>query len=101
MKGKLLATLRGEILDFLRMAGMNYIEKITIIEVFYQYWKDSQIAESIAYLVDRGYVEEKVMEDLLKRFTKKHLYKITSKGIDILDCTIKDEGIIVPLRNGD
>lgn len=101
MKGKIFATLRGEILDFLRMAEMRYVERITIIEVFYQYWKDRQIIESLEYLVDRGYVEEKTIEDPLKRFAKKHLYRITSKGIDVLDGTIKDEGIIVPERNGD
>ncbi len=98
MKGKILASLRGEILDFLRFTEMKYVEELVIIEVFYQYWRDTQIRESLEYLVDRGYVEKKVIEDPLKRFSKKNLYKITSKGIDVLDMIVKDEGIIVPMR---
>jgi len=86
--------LRGQILDFLKRIYPREIEELEILSVFYQYYKDVEIKQSLAYLVDKGYVEARKVSIYNK---KQHtLYKLSPKGIDLLDGTIEDPAIIVP-----
>ncbi len=88
--------LRGYILDFLKRIYPRKVEELNIIATFYQYWTDSQIKRTLAYLTEKGYVEiEEKPHPVLKR---KHLkfYKLTARGIDLLEGTITDSGIILP-----
>jgi len=90
--------LRGEILDFLHRISPRVIDELEIIGVFYQYHKDNEIRNALLYLVDRGYI--KVIEEPhpYKARGKIHLYQITADGIDVLEMTKQDDGIVVPER---
>jgi len=90
--------LRGEILDFLNRVSPRTVDELTIISVFYQYHKDKEIVNALLYLADRGYV--RVIEEThpYKAREKIKLYQITADGIDILDLTKHDDGIVVPDR---
>lgn len=92
----ILQTLRGQILDFLRRVGMRDVEEITIIEVFYRLYTVTEIKESLIYLTDKAYIMRTEMEHPLNRRQKKVFYRITAKGIDLLDGVIKDAGVISP-----
>jgi DNA-binding PadR family transcriptional regulator len=88
--------LRGYILDFLKRVYPRKVEELNIIATFYQYWTDSQIKRTLAYLTEKGYVEiEEKPHPVLKRKRLK-FYKLTARGIDLLEGTISDDGIILP-----
>ena len=88
--------LRGYILDFLKRIYPRKVEELNIIATFYQYWTDSQIKRTLAYLTEKGYVEiEEKPHPVLKR-KRLRLYKLTARGIDLLEGTIADNGIILP-----
>ncbi len=90
--------LRGEILDFLHRVSPRPIDELTIISVFYQYYKDKDIINALYYLVDRGYVKMIEEPHMYKPREKMRFYVITADGIDILDLTKQDNGIVVPKR---
>jgi hypothetical protein len=93
-----LKALRGEILDFLYRIEPRSIEEIEIIGVFYQYHRDYEIKKALNYLVGRGYVKMEEAPYPYKQFEKKRLYGIAPDGVDILELTKRDDGIIVPER---
>jgi len=88
--------LRGAILDFLRKVYPSEVEELNIIGVFYQYYKDKDIRQALAYLTDKGYIERKERKHPVYRRKKLVFYKATAKGIDLLEGTISDDGIILP-----
>jgi hypothetical protein len=90
--------LRGEILDFLYRIYPRNIEEIGIVGVFYQYYRDYEIIKALNYLVGKGYVAVEEIPHPYKQFEKKRLYSIAPEGVDILELTKKDDGIIVPER---
>ncbi|MCX7999771.1 MAG: hypothetical protein N3A69_12615 [Leptospiraceae bacterium] len=86
--------LRGYLLKFLFKIYPKSIEELNIISVFYQYYTDAEIKKALHYLVDKGYVE-KTTEPFPGFYRKKlNFYKITAKGIDLIEGTWKDEGIV-------
>ena len=88
--------LRGQILDFLKRIYPREMDELAIISVFYQYYTDKQIRQTLQYLVDKGYVEKKEADHPYKRRSKLVFYRLTAKGIDLIEKTISDEGIILP-----
>lgn len=93
--------LRGEILDFLYRIEPRYIEEIELIGIFYQYYTDYEIRKALNYLVGKGYVKIQEVPHPYEQFKKKRLYGITPDGVDVIELTKKDEGIIVPERRDD
>jgi len=88
--------LRGYILDFLKRVYPAKVEELNVIATFYQYWTDTQIRRTLAYLADKGYVDiEEKPHPVLKR-KKLKFYRLTARGIDLLEGTISDDGIILP-----
>ena len=87
--------LRGQILDFLRRIYPREIEELGVISVFYQYYTDKDIKQSLQYLADKGYVEIKEVPHPYRRRKKVKLYRITATGIDLLEGTIHDDGIVL------
>jgi len=86
--------LRGLILDFLHRIYPHEVEKIVIIEAFYKDWKPKTIEKALGYLKDKGYIEEKHLKHPIRKYEKLKVYKITPAGIDILEETNEDNGII-------
>jgi DNA-binding PadR family transcriptional regulator len=89
-------SLRGLILDFLKRIYPREIEELEIIAVFYQYHRDTEIRQALAYLVDKGYVEAKKVAIPYDKRRYRTLYKITPKGIDLLEGEIIDDTILPP-----
>ena len=85
--------LRGNILRFLREIYDNTIAHASILESYYQYYKVDDIEDCIAYLVDKGYAVKKELKSPFASFEVSHIYKISTKGIDLLEGTIEDPGI--------
>lgn len=86
--------LRGHLLKFLFRVYPKEIEELSIISVFYQYYSDIEIKKALQYLADKGYVEKRVEPFPGFHRRKLHLYKITAKGIDVIEGTCRDEGLI-------
>jgi DNA-binding PadR family transcriptional regulator len=87
-------TLRGQLLDFLYKVYPEEAEEITIISVFYQYFKESQIRKSLQYLVDKGYVSGKDIPHPVHIRRMVRLYKILPAGVDLIEGNIQDETIL-------
>ena len=88
--------LRGFILDFLRKVYPQEVEELNVVGTFYQYYRDRDIRQALAYLVDKGYIERREKRHPVYRRKKLVFYKATAKGIDLLEGTISDDGIILP-----
>jgi DNA-binding PadR family transcriptional regulator len=89
-------SLRGLILDFLKRIYPREIEELEVIAVFYQYHRDTEIRQALAYLVDKGYVEAKKVAVPYDKRRYRMLYKITPKGIDLLEGEIIDDTVLPP-----
>jgi DNA-binding PadR family transcriptional regulator len=89
-------SLRGLILDFLKRIYPREIEELEVIAVFYQYHRDTEIRQALAYLVDKGYVEAKKVAIPYDKRRHRTLYKITPKGIDLLEGEIIDDTVLPP-----
>jgi len=88
-------TLRGQILDFLYKVYPEETEEVTIISVFYQYFKESQIKKSLQYLVDKGYIELKDIPHPVHQRKIIRLYKILPPGVDLIEGNTHDETILI------
>ncbi len=89
-------SLWGLILDFLKRIYPREIEELEVIAVFYQYHRDTDIRQALAYLVDKGYVEAKKVAIPYDKRRYRTLYKITPKGIDLLEGEIVDDTVLPP-----
>jgi len=87
------ASLRGKILHLLRKT-INGLDKDGIVHVFYQYYKLSEIEEALRYLEDKGYIQAEDVK-ISPRLSYK-FYRITARGIDLLDGIVEEKGIAVP-----
>ncbi len=88
--------LRGLIMDILRHIYPEYMMELDIIGMLYQNYRDREIRESLAYLVDRGYIEKSLRPHPFKIRDKIVLYRLTDRGLDVLEGDIKDKCILVP-----
>lgn len=86
--------LRGSILRFLREIYDNSIALASILESYYQYFKVDDIKDCVSYLVEKGYVVEKELKSpFTTSFDVSLVYKISTKGIDLLEGTIEDPAV--------
>jgi hypothetical protein len=88
--------LRGKILALLKKVYPEGIDEITVISVLYQYHKSDDILSSLAYLVDKTYVDKKQQPHPFIEQEYVRWYKLTSKGVDLLEGNIDAEpGILI------
>jgi hypothetical protein len=89
--------LRGKLLGLLKEVYPDGVDYQTLIAILFQYHKTGDIIASLAYLADKDYVLKK---EHPHPFTEQELiqwYKLTPKGMDLLEGNIgADPGIIVP-----
>ncbi len=88
--------LRGKLLDLLKKVYPNGVDEKTVISILYQYHKTEDIAASLEYLVDKSYAERKQFPHPYMKQEILQWYKITPRGIDLLECNIEaDPGILI------
>jgi hypothetical protein len=90
--------LRGKLLAFLKYVYPEGADEETAIKVLFQYFKVEHIAESLAYLTDKKYIERKETPHPYKRGEMIRRYKILPQGIDLLDGNIPADPGIEPVR---
>jgi len=89
-RGKLL---RGYLLQFLRRVYPHGIYAQDIIDVFKHDFHIRTIMANIAYLVEKGYVAEEEKSHPAYRTRKVIIYRLTPKGVDLVEQTINDDGV--------
>lgn len=89
--------LRGSILAFLNGCFPNTVARDSIYATYYEYEDVDDINSCLEYLKEKGLVEERNIQAPFNDFYHfTHYYKITAKGIDLLERTIKpDPGIYI------
>ena len=91
--------LRGKLLGLLKKVYPDGVEKSTVISIFFQYHKMDDISSSLEYLVDKEYVIKKEYSHPYVTQEMIHWYKLSPKGIDLMDGNIPaDPGIIIPQK---
>lgn len=88
--------LRGAILQFLKDIYPEGAEKRTILSIFYQYHRYEAIERSLEYLVDKEYVSRKDVPHPYRTSDNISIYRITTKGIDLLDGLMADPAVLMP-----
>lgn len=87
--------LRGKVLAFLCYMSPKRVDIMGIAGVYIDYYTLAHIEKAVAYLLDRGYITaEKKAHPYVER-EQVALYAVSSKGVDLHEGTIKDDGISV------
>ena len=89
---------RGELLCFLYDIHPLSISLTSIYQTYFQYYKTEDIDKILEYLVEKGYVEEETVQPPNTMFETVRRFKITPAGIDLLDGTIEDPGVLIVRR---
>jgi DNA-binding PadR family transcriptional regulator len=93
--------LRGAILQMMNALGPTTAEENAIIAAYYQYYKPQEIRRSLQYLVDSGYLELTRIPHPFLRHEKIRSYRITPKGINLIEGDAEDVGIaVIPDEEG-
>jgi len=87
--------LRGAILQMMSNISPTAADENAIIAAYYQYHKPSEIRRSLQYLVDSGYLNKTKDPHPYMRLEKITRYKISPKGINLLEGDACDVGIVV------
>lgn len=89
------AVLRGSILMFLVEVYPERVEELSIAQIKYEYYEYSDILKALAYLADRGYVDKDESPHPARPTKKVRMYRATSKGMDVVEGTTTDPGVLV------
>ncbi|MEM5854360.1 MAG: hypothetical protein QW228_08400 [Candidatus Aenigmatarchaeota archaeon] len=84
-------SLRSLILEFLYKVYPHYVLEMDILYVFYKDFRDVYIKKTLQYLIDKGYVEK--LEKEIPRIGMKTFYKLTHRGVDLVEGLLKDDNI--------
>jgi hypothetical protein len=87
--------LRGAILQMMKNISPTTAEENAIVAAYYQYYKPLEIRRALQYLVDSGYLERTKAPHPFLRLEKISTYKISPKGINVLEGDAADVGIVV------
>ena len=91
------AYLRGELITFLRTVYPDGIPEQVIMRSFYDYNERDVIIAALEYLAEKGYVEKKEIPHPYKEQAIVRWFKITAKGIDLIEGNIAlDKGVYIP-----
>ncbi len=88
-------TLRGNILEFLLKVYPHMVLELDVIKVFYQYHRDKDIRQALAFLIDSNYVEKTEKPHPVRRFEMQTFYKLTRDGVLIADGTKRDDSVMM------
>jgi hypothetical protein len=89
--------LRGKLLDLLRKVYPEGIDRQTVMSILFQYHRMDDILASLEYLVDTEYILLKKHPHPYIKQENMQWYKLTPKGLNLLDGNIPDDpGILIP-----
>ena len=90
------AFLRGELVQFLHKTYPDGIPEQVIARTFYDYNEKDAILSALAYLTEKGYIEKKEVPHPYKEQSYVRWFKITAKGIDLIEGNIaRDNGVVL------
>lgn len=88
--------LRGQLLKYLQTLFPEGIPEQVILHAYYDYNRQQDILRALAYLCEKEYVEKKEANHPYREDAKVRWWKITAKGIDLLEGAIeKDAGVLL------
>lgn len=89
--------LRGKILDLLKKVYPDGVERQTLVTILFQYHKTSDIATSLEYLADKGYILKKEHSHPFMEQELVQWYKLAPAGVDLVEGNIgADPGVLIP-----
>ena len=89
--------LRGAILAFLVKVYPESMARNSILATYYEYYRVDDIDDQIAYLKEKGYIEEREVDTpFLAAFQRARYYTLTARGMDLYEGTVSDVGVLVP-----
>jgi len=88
-------TLRGKILQFLRELFPQGTDSMTVVGIYYEYYRKDDIVDSLEYLASKGYVDKREVPHPARKLEKLSTYTINAAGIDLCDGTTSDAGITI------
>ena len=86
---------RGKILSLLRELFPQGTDQMTIIGIYYEYFKKDDIIDSLEYLVSKNYANKKSIPHPVRKNEIIETYAINAHGIDLCDGAITDVGITI------
>lgn len=92
---ELLKILRGDILQFVYESKMPRVKKSAIRTAYYQYYSYPDIDRAISYLVDRGYLDEELLQSPIERGRTDEFYSLSADGMLIVEGSLEDKGIAI------
>ena len=87
--------LRGRLLRFFYDARPDEVELVSLMGVFYEYFKVDSIEREVEYLTDKGYTKKREVPHPYKQGVFISLYSITSSGVDLIEGLKKDMAVAV------
>lgn len=87
--------LRGSLLQMFKQVSPSAVEENAVIAAYYQYHKPVDIRRALQYLSDSGYLDKTKDPHPYHRLEKINRYKISPKGINLLEGDARDIGIVV------
>ena len=87
--------LRGKILGFLRNLFPQGTDRITVIGIYYEYYRREDIIDALEYLVSKNLVDKREVPHPARKLEKLATYTINAAGIDLCDGTTSDAGITI------
>lgn len=88
-------TLRGDLLQFLKNIYPSEAKESSIIAAYFQYHRPSAIEHALNYLADSGLSLKIERQHPYRALDKVNFYKISPKGINLVEHSISDAGVIV------
>lgn len=95
MENERVKTLRGDILQFMFGIYDSRAAESSVITAYYAYYHPDQIRKALAYLTDSKYLECEATRHPFKALEKVKYYKLTPKGINVIEGSLADPGIFV------
>lgn len=87
--------LRGDLLQFLGTIYPSEAKETSIIAAYFQYHTPAAIMKALNYLADSEFVEKIERPHLFRPLDKVAFYKISPKGINLMERSITDAGVTV------
>lgn len=95
----ILRSLRGDILQFIYESKIRRVKESAIQTAFFQYYCYPDIDRAISYLVDRGFLDEELVQSPINIKRCEEFYSLSADGMLIVEGSLSDKGITIDLED--